>query len=66
MANLHADPGTPLAAQGWQLTQLASSNKEDNLELDKEIERLEHVLGAEVGSWEKRLGEVTKELKGEA
>lgn len=68
MANLRSDlgaPSTPLAAQGWQLTQLASSNKEDNLELEKEIERLEHLLGDEVGAWEKRLAEVTQELKGE-
>jgi hypothetical protein len=68
MANLQGAPGTPrtpLASQGWQLTQLASSNPEDDLELDKEIERLEQVLGDEVNSWEKRLAEVTQQLKGQ-
>jgi ATP-binding cassette subfamily D (ALD) long-chain fatty acid import protein len=69
MANLQGalgTPSTPLASQGWQLTKLASSNKEENLELEKEIERLEHVLGDQVGGWEQRLAEVTKELKGVA
>lgn len=67
-ANLHGSlgtPTTPLAAQGWQLTKLASSTAEDKLELDNEIERLERVLGDEVGRWERRLAEVNKELRGE-
>ncbi|WVQ86068.1 hypothetical protein IAT38_008236 [Cryptococcus sp. DSM 104549] len=59
-------PTTPLAAQGWQLTTLASSSAEENLELDLEIERIEHALREEVGVWEGRLGEIVRELKGEA
>ncbi|KAL1407066.1 ATP-binding cassette long-chain fatty acid transporter pxa1 [Vanrija albida] len=66
-ANLHANigtPSTPLAAQGWQLTQMSSHTNEEKLELDKEIERLEQVLDGEVEQWERRLAEVNKELQG--
>lgn len=59
-------PSTPLASQGWQLTTLASGTHEEKLELDKEIERLERMLGNDVGEWEKRLEEVNRELRGEA
>lgn len=56
-------PATPLASQGWQLTTLSSSSAEEKLELDKEIEALEMTLNEEVEKWEKRLREITKELK---
>lgn len=65
-AQLGGPPATPLAAHGWQLTKLASGTAEEKLELDKEIERLERILGDEVGHWEKRLAEVNRELRGEA
>lgn len=66
MANLHSDASisTPLASQGWQLTKLESSTDQEKLEVDKEIERLEGVLGTDVGNWERRLEEVNKELSG--
>jgi ATP-binding cassette subfamily D (ALD) long-chain fatty acid import protein len=40
------------------------ATKEEVLELDGELERLERVLGSEVGEWERRLGEINEELKG--
>ncbi|WVO17395.1 hypothetical protein L204_105087 [Cryptococcus depauperatus] len=58
-------PTTPLAAQGWQLTTLSSGTHEEQLELDKEIERLEQTLEQEVGVWEKRLDDINRELQGE-
>lgn len=52
-------------SQGWQLTVLDDkATKEEVLELDGELERLERVLGTEVGEWERRLGEINEELKG--
>jgi ATP-binding cassette subfamily D (ALD) long-chain fatty acid import protein len=57
-------PTTPTIAQGWQLTTLASTTAEEKLEVDMEIERLEGVLGKEVGEWEARLGEINRELAG--
>ncbi len=57
-------PGTPLAAQGWQLTALASTSDEEKLELEMEIERLEAVLDNHVGHWESRLAQINKELSG--
>jgi ATP-binding cassette subfamily D (ALD) long-chain fatty acid import protein len=59
---LSKQPGTPTAAQGWQLTTLASTTAEEKLELEMEITRLEEVLGKEVGEWERRLKEVNHEL----
>lgn len=58
---------TPLAtaAQGWQLTTLASTTAEEKMEVDLEIERLEGILGNEVGGWQKRLDEVNAELSGQ-
>lgn len=66
MANLHSDASvsTPLASQGWQLTKLESSTAQEQLEVDKEIERLETVLGSDVDEWERRLEEVNRELRG--
>lgn len=55
-----------MASQGWQLTTLSSGTHEEKLELDKEIERLERMLGNDVGEWEKRLEDVNRELRGEA
>lgn len=43
---------------------MASSTAAEELELNKEIERLEKVLDVEVGQWEKRLEQVNKELRG--
>jgi len=61
-------PSTPgparLAAQGWQLTTLATGTQEEKVELELEIERLEAVLGSEVGEWEERLRVVNRELSG--
>ncbi|KAK4685379.1 hypothetical protein P7C73_g4775, partial [Tremellales sp. Uapishka_1] len=59
-----ATPSTPLAAQGWQLTTLASTTAEENLELDMEIQTLEAVLKTDVGAWEERLGTINRELSG--
>jgi len=53
-----------LALQGWQLTTLASTTHEEQLETDMEIERLEQVLGSDVGEWEARLGAINRELSG--
>ncbi|WVQ70701.1 hypothetical protein IAR50_000223 [Cryptococcus sp. DSM 104548] len=58
-------PKTPLVEKGWQMTVMSSGTEEEKLELDKEIEMLESVLGREVGEWEKRLGEIDKELRGD-
>ena len=55
-----------LASQGWQLTTLASTTKEENLEVDMEIEHLEQILDSEVGHWETRLKEINEELSGKA
>ncbi|CAD6577656.1 MAG: hypothetical protein TREMPRED_002001 [Tremellales sp. Tagirdzhanova-0007] len=57
-------PGTPLAAQGWQLTGLASSSDEEKLESNMEMERLESVLGMDVDTWETRLKQINFELSG--
>jgi ATP-binding cassette subfamily D (ALD) long-chain fatty acid import protein len=67
MTNLHTfSPiqSTPLAAQGWQLTTLASSTDEEKMEIDLEIERLGGILGKDVHEWQKRLDEVNEELSG--
>jgi ATP-binding cassette subfamily D (ALD) long-chain fatty acid import protein len=63
MADLRV-PSTPLAAQGWQLTTLATSSEEEKMEIDLEIERLEGILGKDVHEWQKRLDEVNDELSG--
>jgi len=53
-----------LALQGWQLTTLASTTHEEQLETDMEIQRLEHIIGSDVGEWESRLSEINRELSG--
>lgn len=63
MTDLNA-PQTPTAAQGWQLTTLASTSAEEKLELDMEIQRLEGILGTEVDEWQRRLDDINAELKG--
>jgi ATP-binding cassette subfamily D (ALD) long-chain fatty acid import protein len=55
---------TPIIAQGWQLTTLATSTAEEKMEIDLEIERLEGILGRDVHVWQRRLDEVNDELKG--
>lgn len=49
-------------AQGWQLTTIGSASAEERLELDKEIEQLERILGNEVEQWEARLAAVNRDL----
>ncbi|ODN82953.1 hypothetical protein L202_01197 [Cryptococcus amylolentus CBS 6039] len=58
-------PKTPLVEKGWQLTVMSSGTDKEKLELDKEIEMLESILEKEVGEWEKRLGDIHGELKGQ-
>jgi ATP-binding cassette subfamily D (ALD) long-chain fatty acid import protein len=53
-----------LALHGWQLTTLASTSHEEQLETDMEIQRLERIIGTNVGEWESRLREVNRELSG--
>jgi len=53
-----------LALHGWQLTTLSATTHEEQLETDMEIERLERVIGNDVGEWETRLGEINRELSG--
>lgn len=72
-----APPGSPLASttalsalaiapttrsQGWQLTELALASDAEKLELDKEIEQLERILGNEVAQWGERLTAVNRDL----
>lgn len=55
-----------LALQGWQLTTLAKTTHEEQLEIDLEIEQLEQILDKDVGEWEQRLSEINHELSGKA
>jgi len=41
-----------------------SEDAKEKVELELEIERLEAVLGNDVGEWEKRVGEIKQELSG--
>lgn len=58
-------PQTPMFAQGWQLTTMASTTAEEKMEVDLEIERLEGILGKDVEEWQRRLDIVNAELKGQ-
>lgn len=49
-----------------QLTALTSTSDEEKLEVEKEIERLEGVLGRDVAMWGTRSAEINKELRGTA